>query len=55
MIDPSWVPSHVVTSPVLDDELYWRRETESFPMREAFGVNRDAIFQDFFIKIDKLK
>ena len=55
MINPSWVPSHVVPSPVLDDELYWRREGESFPMREAHGVNRDAIFHDFFIKIDKLK
>ncbi|MGY8873717.1 MAG: nucleoside hydrolase [Gammaproteobacteria bacterium] len=55
MINPSWVPSHVVPSPVLDDELYWRREGESFPMREAHGVNRDAIFHDFFKKIDKLK
>jgi hypothetical protein len=24
-------------------------------MREAYGVNRDAIFHDFFTKIDKLK
>ena len=55
MIDPSWVPSHVVSSPVLNNELYWRRDTESYPMREAYGVNRDAIFHDFFIKIDKLK
>ena len=55
MIDPSWVPSHVVSSPILDDELYWRREGESFPMSEAYGVNRDAIFHDFFTKIDNLK
>ena len=55
MIEPSWVPSHVVSSPVLNNELYWRRDTESYPMREAYGVNRDAIFYDFFKKIDKLK
>ena len=55
MIEPSWVPSHVVSSPVLNNELYWRRDTESYPMREAYGVNRDAIFYDFFKKIDQLK
>jgi len=55
MIEPSWVPSHIVSSPVLNDELFWKRENESYPMREAFGVNRDAIFHDFFVKIDKLK
>ena len=55
MIDASWVPSHIVSSPVLNDELYWKRNNESHPMREAYGVNRDAIFHDFFTKIDKLK
>ena len=55
MLDSSWVPSHIVSSPTLNDELYWRRENESYPMREAYGVNRDAIFHDFFKKIDKLK
>jgi hypothetical protein len=24
-------------------------------MREAYGVNRDAVFHDFFKKINKLK
>ena len=55
MLDASWVPSQIVPSPTLNDELYWNREKESFPMREAYGVNRDAIFHDFFTKIDKLK
>ena len=55
MIDASWVPSHIVSSPILNDELYWQRNYESHSMREAYGVNRDAIFHDFFTKIDKLK
>ena len=55
MINSSWVPSSLVSSPVLTDDLHWNRSSNSHMMREAYGVNRDEIFHDFFKKIDFLK
>ena len=53
LIEPSWVPSEIVSRPTIDDELRWTggpgidRE-----MREAHDIDRDAIFRDFFTKLD---
>ena len=55
MIDSSWVPTHIVNTPYLTDDLYWEQRDDSQIMREAFGVNRDEIFYDFYKKIEMLK
>ena len=55
MIDPSWVSTIVLDMPDLDDKLFWTQKKIKQPMREAVGINRDSIFRDFYIKLDKLK
>ena len=55
LINPSWVPSSIIKSSTLNDELYWVRQNNSINMREAYGVNRDEIFHDFFNKLNTLK
>ena len=54
LINPSWVPSTIIPASVLNDELYWEKSKKSHFIREAFGVNRDEIFYDFYKKLDKL-
>jgi purine nucleosidase len=48
LLHPEWVPSHIVPTPVLGTDLHWHDRTNAHPMREAFGVQRDAIFNDLF-------
>lgn len=51
LLNPEWVPSQVVRSPRLDEELYWRHDPNRHLMREATGIDRDAIFRDFLGKL----
>ncbi|NNE89743.1 MAG: hypothetical protein HKN27_16875 [Silicimonas sp.] len=51
LIDPDWVPTHLTTSPILDDGLYWRKDPSRHMMREAHDVQRDEIFLDFYDKL----
>jgi purine nucleosidase len=48
LLDPAWVPSHIVPTPVLGPDLRWHSRADAHPMREAFSVQRDAIFNDLF-------
>jgi len=52
LLDPEWVPSHLVASPVLGAELFWEHPDGRHLMREAVGIDRDAIFRDFFRKLE---
>ena len=54
LIDPDWVPSHVTTSPILDENLYWQRDEGRHQMREGHDVQRDEIFRDFYDKLERL-
>ena len=51
MINPQWVPSELVRTPRLDAERRWQPDAARHLMREAFGVQRDAIFNDLFAKL----
>ena len=51
LINPDWVPTHLSTSPILDDDLYWRKDAGRHQMREAHDVQRDEIFLDFYDKL----
>ncbi len=53
LLNPDWVPSQLLRSPILGDDLLWQHSLERHLMREAYGINRDAIFGDFFIKLQK--
>jgi inosine-uridine nucleoside N-ribohydrolase len=53
LLNAEWVPSQLVRSPILTDDLYWKHEDRRHWMREAYGIDRDAIFRDFFRKLEK--
>ena len=53
LLNPEWVPSELMPSPKINDEMYWEQENGRHLMREAVGINRDAIFRDFFQKLEK--
>jgi purine nucleosidase len=57
LLDPSWVPSHLVPTPRLGTDLRWQprepNKEQVHPMREALGVQRDAIFNDLFACLAK--
>jgi len=53
LMKPDWVPSYLTTAPYLTDDRRWqRREQPRHLMREALDIDRDAIFRDFFSKLD---
>lgn len=48
LLDPAYVSTFATTSPRLDEELYWRQDAARHPMVEAYDLNRDMIFEDFY-------
>lgn len=44
LLEPAWVPSDLVTTPRLGDDRRWVADPLRHPMREAHGVDRDAVF-----------
>ena len=53
LIDPTWVPTVFLPTPSLDDDLVWRRSPDRPLMSEAIDVDRDAVYRDFFSKLDR--
>ena len=51
LINPGWVPTYLTTSPILDEDLYWKKDESRHVMREAHDVQRDEIFRDFYDKL----
>lgn len=51
LLDPNWIPTRVLTSPVLTDEHTWETDPSRHPMREGFMAHRNQIFADLFHKI----
>jgi len=51
LLEPGWVPSTLVATPGLGDDLRWVARPGSHPMREAHAVDRDAIFRDLFARL----
>ena len=52
LINPAWVPSEIVSTPLLLPDKRWQSDPARHPMREAYAVQRDAIFRDFFKKLE---
>jgi len=46
--NPSWVPSNIVHSPILTQDLTYSHDGSRHLIRQAFDVNRDAIMQDMY-------
>ena len=51
LIDPAWVPTHLVHSPVLTDQVTWSVDHSRHLIRYAHYLYRDRIFADLFSKI----
>ncbi len=47
-LNPAWVPTFLTTSPVLTDDLHWRKDEGRHLIREAYDVQRDEVFLDFY-------
>lgn len=52
LLNPDWVPTQLVKSPILTDDLYWQQDDTRHLMLEAYQCDRDAIFRDLFAKLD---
>ncbi len=48
VLDGRWVPSELVPTPVLEADLSWGHPPGRPLMREAHGVDRDAVFLDLY-------
>lgn len=55
LINPQWVPSELVRTPRLGQDRRWQADPSRHLMREAHAVQRDALFGDFFAKLDGLR
>jgi len=54
LIEPAWVPTTMVSTPTLDERLCWiPAPGPARQMLEAHGIDRDAIFRDFFRKLER--
>ncbi len=51
LIDAAWVPSNIVPSPILTDQVTWSVDVSRHPIRIAHGVRRNQIFGDLFDKM----
>ncbi|MYA88372.1 MAG: nucleoside hydrolase [Boseongicola sp. SB0662_bin_57] len=53
LFDAGYVSTFLTTSPLLDDDLYWQHPNGRHPILEAFDLNRDAIFEDFYRTLER--
>jgi hypothetical protein len=51
LVNPQWVPSSLVHSPILTSELTYSHDPRRHFIRQANAVQRDAIFADLFRKL----
>jgi purine nucleosidase len=51
LVNPGWVPTAAVHSPVLTSEGTWSHDPRRHLIREALWTDRDAIFADLFHKL----
>jgi len=53
LLEPAWVPAGLVATPTYDEDLFWVPAAgPERPMLEAHDIDRDAIFRDFFQKLE---
>lgn len=51
LINPQWVLSHIVHSPLLNPDFTYGADLNRHFIRVAYHVNRDKVFEDFFKKV----
>lgn len=53
LIDPDWMPSRLVHSPLLTDDSHWAHDETRHLIRECYFCHRNPIFKDLFTKLGK--
>ena len=48
LVNPSWIRTSVVPSPILTDEMAWAFDDSRHTIRVAQWLDRDSIYRDFF-------
>ncbi|MGI6237189.1 MAG: nucleoside hydrolase [Candidatus Excrementavichristensenella sp.] len=51
LINPEWVPTKLVHSPMLTDDSHWAHDERRHLIREAYFCRRNPIFRDMFRKL----
>ena len=51
LIEPKWVPSRLVSSPILNDNFTWSFDSSRHLIRVADYIHRDPVFHDLFTKV----
>jgi inosine-uridine nucleoside N-ribohydrolase len=51
LVNPAWVPTNLVHSPILTDQVTYSKDSARHFIRMATSLNRDAIFRDLFAKL----
>ncbi len=54
LMSPDWTTSHLTPSPIFNENLLYGFDPSRHPVRVLTRVDRDAIFRDFFEKLDAL-
>lgn len=56
LLNPAWVPSELAPTPTLDEGLFWvPAPGPERLMLQSYDIDRDAIFRDFFRKLEENK
>lgn len=55
VVNPEWVPSALVPSPILTDDLRWEKRAGRPMIRVATDVHRDPVFYDLFARFAKTR
>lgn len=51
LVEPEWIPSALVHSPILTDQITYSYDQRRHFIRSAYFVKRDAVFADLFRKL----
>jgi len=55
LINPAWLPTKLVHSPVLTEDYFWAHDERRHLIREAYYCSRNPIFRDLFTKLGALE
>ena len=53
-MDPNWTQSHLTPSPIFNEDLRYSFDPSRHPVRVVTRVDRDAVFNDLFERLDAL-
>lgn len=53
LVNPDWVPTVLVPSPLVSDALTWSADGRRHLSRVAWTVKRAAVFHDFFARLER--